>query len=58
MGVTFSSAETGVTEESLDVSNICAVFEEVGCEGVTETMYRNFFGYLGAAGGFVEDVLG
>ena len=55
MGVAFGGAEVGVTKEGLDVANVSAAFEEVGGEGVAETVDRYSFGYAGVADGFVED---
>ena len=58
MSVAFGSTETGVAKERLDIADICAVFKQVGGKSVAEIVNRDFFGNIGFADSFFENVLG
>ena len=42
VGVDFCDGQGAVAEEGLDVSNVCAIFEEEGCYGVAEHVWSYF----------------
>ena len=58
VGVALSSAESGVTEEGLDVTDVSAAFKEMSGKCVAKAVNREPFVDFGAADGVVKDVLG
>ena len=48
MGVDFGGSRAFMAEEFLDVAQIGAVFQEVGCKGVTERVEAELLGDLGS----------
>jgi hypothetical protein len=49
MGITFGGTDTGMPKKGLNVTDVGAVFKEMGGKGMAEAVDRDFFGDFGAA---------
>lgn len=57
VGINLGGADVGVAEEALDGAEIGAVHEEIGSEGMTESMGSDVLGDAGEGFVLVDDAL-